>query len=130
MKILIAEDDFTARSLLQRMLAPYGTCDVAVDGSEAVDAFRESLDSDSPYDLICLDIMMPNMDGRDALRNIRNIEVQKGLVGDEVVKIIMTTALDDPKQIIGSFKDQCEGYLVKPINKEKLIDKIKELGLI
>lgn len=130
MRILIVEDDFTARRLLQYHLSPYGTCDIAVDGNEAVEAFRMALDQNEPYDLICLDIMMPNMDGREALKQIRKIEEEFGTGGLDMTKVIMTTALDDAKSIVGSFMDQCEAYLIKPISKANLIEKIKELGLI
>ena len=44
-------------------LSKYGECDITVDGMEAVDAFMMALEDKEPYDLICLDIMMPVMDG-------------------------------------------------------------------
>ena len=79
MKYLIVEDDFAARRLLQRYLSNYGDCDIAVDGNEAVEAFRQAVDEKEPYDLICLDIMMPNMDGHEALKVIRQIESEHGI---------------------------------------------------
>jgi two-component system chemotaxis response regulator CheY len=130
MRILIVEDDFGSRRMLQTILNPYGECDIAVDGKEAVEAFKIAYEEKHPYSLICLDIMMPNMDGREALKEIRGIEDKKGIVGSEKAKVIMITALDDPKSIIGSFKDQCEAYMVKPIDKEKLLSKVSEFGLI
>jgi len=130
MKYLIVEDDFAARRLLQRYLSGYGDCDVAVDGHEAIEAFRQALDENKPYDLICLDIMMPNMDGRDALKAIRQIEREHGILGLDGVKVIMTTALGDSKNIMGSFREGCEAYIVKPIRKEKLLEEMENLGLI
>jgi len=130
MRILVVEDDFASRRLLQTMLSTYGECDIAVDGKEAVEAVKLSLDDESAYSLICLDIMMPNMNGREALKEIRSIEEENGLTGLSKAKIIMTTALNDPKSIIGSFMDQCEAYLVKPITKDKLTAKMKEMALI
>ncbi len=130
MRILIAEDDFSSRKMLQTILSPYGDCDVAVDGKETISAFEMAIDADDPYDLICLDIMMPRLDGREALRQIRGIEDEKKIMGDDKVKVIMTTALQDPKSIVGSFMDQCEAYLVKPILKKDLLAKMKLLGLI
>jgi two-component system chemotaxis response regulator CheY len=135
MRMLIAEDDFTSRRILQIILEPYGHVDIAVDGEEVLEAFQMALDKGVPYDLICLDIMMPKMDGREALKKIREIEEKHYIIGKKEksknnVKIIITTALDDPKSIIGSFDDQCEAYIVKPVYKADLIDKIKELNLI
>lgn len=130
MKYLIVEDDFAGRRLLQRYLSDYGECDIAVDGKEAVEAFRQALEDNEPYDLICLDIMMPNMDGRDALKAIRQIENERGIRGLDGVKVIMTTALGDSKNVVGSFREGCEAYIVKPIEKKKFLEEMEKLGLI
>lgn len=130
MKTLIVEDDFMSRRLLQKILSPYGSCDIAVDGKESVEAFRLALEENQPYDLICLDIMMPKMDGQEVLREIRKIEVEKSIHGLRGAKIIMTTALGDKGNIMKAFKEQCEAYLVKPIDRKKLLKEIRNLGLL
>ncbi len=130
MRCLIVEDEFAARRLMQRYLSTYGDCDVAVDGKEAVEAFCQATDEKELYDLICLDIMMPNMDGRETLKAIRQIESEHGISGLDGVKVIMTTALDDPKNVMGSFKEGCEAYLVKPVEKKQLLNEVEKLGLI
>ena len=129
MKYLIVEDGFMARKLMQRYLSSYGECDIAVDGKEAVEAFRQAIDEKQPYDLICLDIMMPNMDGRQALKLIRQIESDHGIAGLECVKVIMTTALGDSKNVMGSFREGCEAYIVKPVKKDKLLEEMENLGI-
>ena len=129
LKILIAEDDFTCRKLLQTFLSEYGDCFVAINGHEAVEAVREALDEGQPYDLICLDIMMPEMDGHEALEAIRQIENEHGIAGLDGVKVIMTTVLGDSKNVIGAFRTGCEAYIVKPIGKEKLLEEMEKLGL-
>ncbi len=129
MKCLIVEDDFAARKLLQIYLSDYGDCFVAVNGREAVEAVREALDKGVPYDLICLDIMMPEMDGQEALKEIRRIESEHGIRGLDSVKVIMTTVLEDSKNIAEAFKSGCEGYLNKPIKKEEFFGEIRSLGL-
>ncbi|MEW5814115.1 MAG: response regulator [Spirochaetota bacterium] len=130
MKVLIVEDEFGSRKLLQKFLSPYGECDMAVDGEEAIEAFSLALKEEEPYDLICLDIMLPEMDGQAVLKRIREIEKEKGVLGFRGVKIIMTTALNDPKNIMDAFKSQCEAYVPKPISKQKLLEEIKALGLL
>ncbi len=129
MKCLIVEDNFTARKLLMMYLSSCADCDIAVDGNEAVEAFSQAMDEKEPYDLICLDIMMPNMDGRQALQVIRQIESEHGIGGLDCVKVIMTTALGDPQNVIGSFREGCEAYIVKPVKKDKLFEEMGNLGL-
>ena len=93
MRILIAEDDFASRKVILKFLSEYGECDVTVDGMEAIDAFMMALEDGDPYDLICLDVMMPIMDGYQALKNIRDIEREHNIPEEEMVKIIMTTEI-------------------------------------
>lgn len=130
MKCLIVEDDSTACELLQTYLSDYGDCFIAVDGNKAVKAFRKALKQGQPYDLICLDIMMPEMDGHDALKAIRRIEQKQGIYGLDGVKVVMITALGDSKNVMGAFRTGCEAYIVKPMKKEKLLEEIEKLGLI
>ncbi len=129
MKTLITEDDFTSRRLLQEFLRPYGPAHIAVNGKEAVEAVHTSLEAGEPYDLICLDVMMPEMDGQTALRRIRQMEEKAG-VGMDFAKILMTTALGDKDNILEAFAEQCDGYLVKPIRKDLLLQELLKLGLI
>ena len=130
MRTLIAEDDFTSRLLLQSFLARYGECHIAVNGTEAVSAFRCAQESGQYYDLICMDIMMPEMDGQTAVREIRALEEAGGTLSTNGVKIIMTTALDDVRNVIESFRALCDAYLFKPIDTGKLLEHITEMHLL
>ncbi len=131
MKVLIVEDDFTSRKLMQTILSPHGECDIAVNGREAVDAFKAALDMGQPYDLICMDIMMPEMDGQEALKKIRIIEKEQGLRGNNEVKVVMTTALDDPKNVVEAYyKGGATSYIPKPIDRQLFIHLLRNLGLI
>ena len=130
MRTLIVEDDFTSRLLLQSFLARYGECHIAVNGREAVEAFRAALECGEPYDLVCMDIMMPEMDGQTAVREIRALEEGRGIRSSDGARIIMTTALDDVKNVVQSFEALCDAYLFKPIDRDLLLDRIKELHLV
>ncbi|QTA87239.1 response regulator [Desulfonema magnum] len=131
MRILIAEDDFIARRQLKEILSPYGDCDIVVDGDEAVRAFRLAREENYPYNLICMDIMMPNVDGLEALKQIREMEKKLGIRGSKEVDVLMVTALDDPKTVVKAFyKAGATAYIVKPIQKAKLLEEIGALGLI
>ncbi|MEN6624725.1 MAG: response regulator [Candidatus Sumerlaeia bacterium] len=129
MRTLIVEDEFTSRMLLQKMLERYGECHVAVNGREAVEAVAAALMVGTPYDLICLDIMMPEMDGQETLRAIRQLEKRSGIGGLDGVRIVMTTALGDKDNIMQAFREQCDGYLVKPVDKNKLTRLMDDIGL-
>ncbi|MCP4693586.1 MAG: response regulator, partial [Desulfobacterales bacterium] len=123
MRILIAEDDFVSRRILDTLLSPYGECHTAVDGEEAVQCFRMAHDEGAPYDLVCLDIMMPNVNGQEALKQIREIEKKMGLKSSAEVKVIMVTALDDPKSVVEAYyRGGATSYIVKPIEKDRLLD--------
>lgn len=130
MRILIAEDDLASRKYILKILEPYGECDFTVNGIETLDAFLLALDERKPYDLICLDIMMPKADGMKVLKTIRQIERQTGTEDSKRVKIIMTTALNDTEIINNSYDIGCEAFATKPIDGEKLIKVIRKLGLI
>lgn len=130
LKILIAEDDFTSRKFLFKFLSQYGECDLTVDGLEALDAFLISLKEKKPYDLICLDIMMPKVDGVKVLQTIRNLEKESGISLTERAKVIMITALGETEYVKQSFEIGCEAYAAKPVDTEKLVEVMRKLGLL
>ncbi len=130
MKTLIVEDDFTGRFFLQAFLSRFGECHVAVNGREAVEAFRMATQTGTPYELICMDILMPEMDGKEAVQRVRNIEEAAGIYSDRSAKIIMTTAVDEAKDVIDSFHALCDAYIFKPIDTAQLTQHLRNFRLI
>jgi len=130
MKILIAEDDLASRRFLSKFLTQYGEVDQVVDGLEALDAYLMAYKEKTPYDLICLDIMMPKVDGVKVLKAIRDFETKQGVVSEQRVKVIMTTALAETDYVNQAFEIGCEAYAAKPIDTNKMLEVIKKLGLI
>lgn len=116
MKALVADDDLTCRIVLQEVLAPYAEVHSCVDGAEAVQACRRALDRGRPYDLICLDLMMPAMSGLEALKRIRQEEEARGRSRPWASKIIVITAADDTANISEAFRELCDAYVVKPVD--------------
>lgn len=130
MRILIVDDDADFSRLISRYLTPFGECEVAVNGQDAIESVKLAFEEAHPYDFICLDIMMPNLDGQDALKKIRDLEKEKKIMVGEGAKIIMITAMDDDDSRLVSFLRLCDGYLTKPLQKEELFEKLREIELI
>ena len=130
MRILIAEDDMVSRKFLLKFLSQYGECDLTVDGLEALDAFLLSLKENKPYDLICLDIMMPKVDGVKALKTIRQLEKERKISQATRAKVIMVTALGETNYVQQSFEIGCDAYASKPIDLEKLVKVLEKLGFV
>ncbi len=130
MKILIAEDDLASRKFLSKFLSHYGECDLVVDGLEAIDAYMMAIREKNLYDLVCLDIMMPKIDGVKVLKTIRDLEIQYGVLPEKRARIIMTTALAQAEFVNKAFEYDCDAYASKPIDIEKFKEVMGKLNLI
>jgi two-component system chemotaxis response regulator CheY len=128
-RTLIVEDDFTSRLMLQEILNQYGSIHIAVNGKEAVGAVKTAIDGGQPYDLICLDIVMPEMDGNEALQQIRTLEHSRGIGLAGGAKVFMTTGLNSPKNVLEAFNRSCNAYLLKPIDYRKIKEQLRQAGL-
>ncbi len=129
MKMLVMEDEFVSRNVLTEILSPYGQVDAAENGREALEKFLKALQANAKYDIVFLDIMVPEMNGQDVLRNMREIEQQHGVFALAGAKVVMTTALGDFNNVKTAFKNQCEAYLIKPLDREKVVNTLQGLGI-
>jgi len=130
MNILIVDDEIVSRHMVAALLKPYGNTSEAVNGLEAVQAYKISRKNQTPYDVIFLDILMPEMDGKTAASQIRAIEKIHDVPAGKEVKIVMLSALDDPKNVIESYYNSgATSYIVKPVSKDKLEAEFKKLKL-
>lgn len=130
MRTLVVEDEFTARRILQRFLSKYGWSDVAVDGQEALDAVRTALKENEPYDLICLDVWLPKVDGQQVLEEVRALERAHGIQIGRGSWVIMTTSARSKEYVMGAFRGGADAYLTKPIEVEALAKELATLGLV
>jgi two-component system chemotaxis response regulator CheY len=129
MRCLIVDDEIICRKKVHCILHEVAHCDEAANGSDAVARFTKALQRQEPYDVVILDILMPDIDGHDTAVKIR--EVEKELATDAGVKIIMLTVLDSVNDAMRSFAyAQATAYMVKPVSEEKLIGAFKELGIL
>ena len=130
MKILIVEDDEASRIFLQKTLSHYGDCDITVDGMETLEAYLIALQEDAPYDLICLDIMIPKVNGVKVLKSIREIERKKRVKKNQHVKVMVITALAETQFVNESLTEGYDVYVAKPVDKKRLDEAINKLGLL
>jgi len=130
MKTLVVEDDATSRLLLVQFLSEYGSVDAVDNGESALELIERSLKEHLLFDLICLDIMLPGMDGQKILGLIRNAEERAGYQVGRGSKILMTTSLRDKDNILTAFRSLCDGYLRKPFAKAALQEQLRTLTLI
>ncbi len=132
MKALIVDDELVSRKKMEKIMTSFAECETAETGTAAVTTFKEALEKEAPFDVITLDIMMPDMDGLRALLKIRDIEKKywvKTGKDHETVKIMMVTSHAKKELIIGCAKAGSNSYVVKPFDKELVKGKIAEMGL-
>ncbi len=130
MRFLVVDDDFETRHLMQKLLRPFGDVDVATDGEEGVEAFSRALKAGEPYALVTMDILMPNIDGQQALREIRQIEKEHDIARENQVRVIMVSGLDNSEELHDAFfLGEATSYMVKPVNHAVLLQEIAKLGL-
>ena len=130
MKALIVEDDFLARRVVQLYLVEIGECVGVTNGAGAVKAFAEALEAGEAFDLVCLDLMMPEVNGIETFSAIRRIEKDCGIDKQDRAKIVIMTASDQPKEVLEKLKADCDKYLIKPIHKVELIRVLTKLDLL
>ena len=130
MRILIAEDDPVSARILSKMLERYAEVTVTANGEQAFDAFENAVENGCPFDLIFLDIMMPEVIGHETLAAIREFEQMKGVITGEGARVVMVTALDDGSNIYEAHRNDCVDYINKPIKREIVVGLLERLGLI
>ena len=128
MKILVAEDDKIHAKILLELLSPYGEVELCVNGTDAMESFLH--EESDPFDLVCLDINMPGLNGQEVLLQLRAFESEQGIAPAECCKVIMITSEGDPYNVLSAFREQCDSYLVKPVLPEKLAEVLRELSLL
>jgi two-component system chemotaxis response regulator CheY len=113
--------------MLATLLEEFGPCDQAENGLAALDLVDRAAAAGSPYDLICLDIVMPVMDGTEALRQIRERDQQRG----NRTRVFMISACNSPQDIENAFfEGDCDDYVVKPFRRDAVTQMLTRYKLI
>ena len=125
-KILLVEDDQGLANVYIVRLEAEGFITRHVDNGE--EALSNAIEFKP--DLIFLDVMMPDMDGQNALQGIRAIEQSRNIATGQGMRILMVSALNDSETVLNAFRSECDGYLTKPINRQKLFTELIKFQLI
>lgn len=129
-RCLIVDDDELGRELIAHYLEGVADCAMAENGLQAVEMFRAAFESGNPYDLLILDIVMPEMDGHTAAKEIRLIEKEWGVSVNAGVNIIVLSSLNTPSDVIQAYVSaKSAAHLVKPVQPEKLLATLGKLGI-
>jgi CheY-like chemotaxis protein len=128
--ILLAEDDMGHAALIQKNLKREGITNQIIhfkDGRETLDFLFQktkepSLSNGIPYVLL-LDIRMPHVDGVEVLRQVKEDQKLRKM------PVIMITTTDDPREVERCHDLGCSNYITKPVDYEKFIQAIRQLGL-
>lgn len=123
MKMLLIDDEPIALTKLELMLTNVGDCDTAVNGVQATGHFVRSIRENQPYDLVTIDIELPDITGLDLLARFCELERKNGISPS---KKIMVTAHSKVDYVVKA-RDKCDAFLVKPIRKATLLEKIQSL---
>lgn len=116
-KILVVDDN---PKYLQDALPMYGyETTVATDGIQALKVLAKANSQETPFDLILLDIMMPNMNGWDTLKSIRNNDKTKH------IPIIVLTAINEEQKMVSGLKIGADDYIVKPFVLPNLLARVE-----
>jgi two-component system chemotaxis response regulator CheY len=129
MKILVVDDELVSRKKMLKIMESFGECVAAESGKEALEAMALALNNNTTFDLITLDISMPDMDGTEVLSKIRLLEEAKDFPKEKKAKVIMVTSQSDKNTIITCIKAGCDSYILKPFDRSSLSKKLKEIGL-
>lgn len=130
MKILIVEDEESSRSVLTRFLAPFGGCDFAATGSEAIALFIAAHAAADPYSLLSLDLMLPDLSGHEVLRRIRAWESEHHISSKLIVRVVVVSGLSDSQNVLEAFDEGCEAYVAKPVVREELLRELKKIAVL
>jgi len=129
-KCLLVDDDELGRELIAQYLDGIAECDMAENGVQAVEKFRAAFEGGTPYELIILDIVMPEMDGHTAAKEIRQIEKDWGVSINEGITIMVLSSLNTPHDVIQAYVSaKSAAHLIKPVHPEKLLATLGKLGI-
>ena len=125
MKTLIVDDEITVLTKMKILLGPYGECVLATTAQQAIRLCSAAIQENKPFDLITIDIHLKEVSGLDLLAAINKIENQATL---PLAKKLIVTSAGTKDNIIRAMVKGCDGFLLKPVRRDVLEEKLAGLG--
>ncbi|MFH2058706.1 MAG: response regulator [Pseudomonadota bacterium] len=129
MRTLVVDDELVSRKKMAKILNHFGPCDSVKNGKAAISVVKTAVEENNQYDLITLDISMPEISGTQVLTAIREIEEEHELRTEKKAKILMVTSHSDI-ETVKACAGKCNGYVVKPFNKDLMVEKLTKINLL
>ncbi len=127
MRILVVDDEYVSRMKLKSLLSLQGQTEATDCGENALRMIKEAHEQGRPFDLITLDIDMPGMTGTELLQKIRRWEQSQPGTKDHQAQVLMVTGVNNPREVMSSFREGAEWYLLKPVTPENLADSLTKV---
>jgi PAS domain S-box-containing protein len=126
LSILVAEDNEINALLMRSLLTRLGHhAVIATNGEEALESWLSAKSADTPYDLVLMDIQMPQLDGIETTKRIRQREAGQPGRRTPILALTANTLVEDR---YACFEAGMDGFLIKPLDREKLADALKGLA--
>ena len=129
MRVLVVDDELVSRKKMEKIMIAFGECVAVESGADALKMIEEAIGKGVPFDLVTLDVSMPEMDGTEVMYEIRAIEKNRNIPKENRSKVLMVTGQSDKDTIITCVQAGCDGYVVKPFDKTTIAEKLKKLGI-
>ena len=129
MKILVVDDEMVSRTKLKLIMENFGRCEAVDNGKDALAMFQKGHAQGSPFDLIMLDIDMPQMDGVEVLSAMIEAEIELNVSKSHKAKILMVTSYTDKDRVVSCIQSGCDDYIAKPFDLQVIGKKLARLGV-
>ncbi len=125
MKILIVDDEMAALTKMKVLLVPYGECTLAANAVQALQLCARAIQDGTPFEVVTIDIQLGDANGHDLLNAIKQLEIKENTPPS---KKLMITASGTRENLIKAHAKGCDGFIVKPVMRDALEQKMLALG--
>ena len=130
MKTLVVDDLRPSSRVIQPIVGKYGQCDTVNELRAIAEAFNKAWTDNTPYNLVCVDVKPPKVDGEQVLRLVRAMEEKMRLTAEQRARVILVTADYEQKTAERLRNLGCDAVFVKPINRKQLQEWLTKLNLV